>query len=122
MWIVLLSIVGSYALCVLLLHWLYGVGKLQSVPPTRILLITNNNQKHIEWVLRSIFFRSNLRGTNIRTTIVDKSSTDDTIKIVERLSHKHPLEIHQFSPTTPLEEVMLQYPKDATIFQVNRID
>jgi hypothetical protein len=122
MWIVLLSIVGSYALCVLLLHWLYGLGRLQTVPPTRILLITNNNQKHIEWVLRSLFFRSHLKGTNIRTTIIDKSSTDDTIKIIERLSHKHPLEIHRFSPATPLEEVMLQYPKDAAIFQVNRND
>lgn len=119
MWIVLLSFVGSYALCVLLLHWLYGLGKLQSVPPTRILLITSNNQQQIEWVLRSLFFRSQLRGKNIRTTIVDKSSTDDTMKIIERLSREHPLEIHRFSPATPLEEVIQNYPKDVAIFKVN---
>jgi hypothetical protein len=122
MWIVLLSIIGSYGLCVAMLHLLLGTARLQSVPPTRVVLITSNNQKHIEWVVRSLFFWSWLKGRHIAATIVDKNSTDDTLKIVERLAHTHPLEIQQCPPATPVEEVIGTYPQDVQVFQVNSVD
>jgi len=119
MWIALLSIVGCYGLCVVLLHWGRSVARLHSVPPTRVVLITSNNQKQIEWVVRSLFFMSWLKGRQINATIVDKNSTDDTLKIIERLAHCHPLEIRQCPPTTPLEEVIRVYPQDVQVYQVN---
>jgi hypothetical protein len=119
MWIVLLSIVGSYGLCVALLHLIYGTTRLQSVPPTQIVLITSNNQKHIEWVVRSLFFSSWLKGRQIAATIVDKNSTDDTLKIIERLSHTHPMEIRKCPPAVPVEDVIGVYPQDVHVYRVN---
>jgi len=119
MWVVLLSIVGCYALCVAMIHLIYGSAKLQSVPPTQIVLITNNNQTHIEWVVRSLFFSSWLKGKQIAATIVDKNSTDDTLKIIERLSHTHPLEIRNCPPSVQVEDVIRVYPKDVQVYRVN---
>lgn len=119
MWVLLLSIIGSYALSVAFLHWLHSMGKLPAVPSAHILLMTCNNEQNIEWVLRSLFIKSQLHGKSIRTTIVDKHSTDDTLRIIERLSQRHPLEIHRFSSNTPLEEVIQQYPEQTQVYRVN---
>ncbi|WP_442602602.1 glycosyltransferase family A protein [Paenibacillus sp. KN14-4R] len=115
MWIGLGLIVGSYGLCVALIHLYYAMSKWQTTPPQRVIVVTSNNQQQVEWVLRSLFFSSWLRGRTISATIIDTCSTDDTLKIIERLAYQYSLEVHRHTSPTPLDEIIRNYPHDLAI-------
>lgn len=132
MWMGLLFSAGCYMLGVALLHLVYvvrrrkgggtgarsGTGKLESGPGSAksILIITKNNQLYIEWYIRSLFFFSWLKGRRIAAAVLDESSTDDTLKIIERLSYKHAMDVRTYYPIMPLDEyIRHHYPEDVTI-------
>jgi hypothetical protein len=64
--------------------------------PFHVVLVTKNNQSQIEWYVRSLYFFCKLKGRQIDTTVLDEGSTDDTLRIVERLSLKHPMQIESY--------------------------
>ncbi|WP_068777443.1 hypothetical protein [Paenibacillus sp. FJAT-26967] len=91
MWIGLLCVVGSYILSVCMLHVFNRSRKADRT--YRLLLVTKDNQLHIEWYIRSLFFITRLSGKSISVTLIDEGSTDDTLGIAERLSKLYELEI-----------------------------
>lgn len=84
----LIAIIGAYGLAAASLHAGYALqrrkrGKLAC---TTLLLITRNNELHVEWYLRSLLFVSRLRGRKIQIAVSDEDSEDDTLAIVRRLA------------------------------------
>src|SRR5690606_16402892 len=93
----LLWIVGAYTGCILIVHAAHawkvsgsrrGNGKKAGQPFKHVVLVTHNEQHRIEWVLRSLLLVSWLKGKEICFTVLDQSSSDDTLSIVERLARK----------------------------------
>jgi hypothetical protein len=55
-----------------------------------LVVLTQNSQGSVEWVVRSFFFWNWLRGKRSRIICVDAGSSDDTCKILGRLQVKYP--------------------------------
>jgi hypothetical protein len=115
MWIGLLWIVGCYGISIALLHLCFGKQQVLKRKAVKVLLITKNNQTQIEWYIRSLFFVSRLRGRELSATILDEGSTDETLKIIERLSHTHHMELEWCGPDQTLDDLLIAYESDPVI-------
>ncbi|MFD1397502.1 hypothetical protein ACFQ49_16965 [Kroppenstedtia eburnea] len=62
---------------------------LHSNPP-RLVLLTRNSQKNVEWVIRSYCQRRRLAGRPSEILCLDTGSTDDTPLILQRLQRRYP--------------------------------
>ncbi|TXK80957.1 hypothetical protein [Paenibacillus sp. N3.4] len=109
MWIGLLWILGCYGISIALLHLLLGSRKGGNRKEANILLVTKNNQNQIEWYIRSLFFFSRVKGNEVTATIFDEGSTDDTMKIIERLSHTHLLKLRCQTEHDAIDEYLHQH-------------
>ena len=106
MWIGLLWIVGCYGISIAVLHLLYETRKRRAPVAARVLLITHNNQTQIEWYIRSLFFASRIKGRNIAATVLDEGSTDETLRIIERLSYTHTMDVSVSLPEASKDELL----------------
>ena len=70
MWIGLLCIFGCYGVSIVMLHLLFGARKGTKKKPATILLVTKNNQNQIEWVIRSLFFFSRVKGNQVKQQLL----------------------------------------------------
>ncbi|MFS1514854.1 hypothetical protein VQL36_20980 [Chengkuizengella sp. SCS-71B] len=85
----ILTIIGVYVLCALIVHvshyfHLKKKGEIELLT-IHYVIISYQNEKLIEWVLRSIFFFFWFHGKEVKITVVDKGSTDDTLAITNRM-------------------------------------
>jgi hypothetical protein len=55
-----------------------------------LVLITENSQQAVEWMIRSYHGWKDAKGTPGKITCIDTGSTDDTKAILERLIHRFP--------------------------------
>jgi hypothetical protein len=115
MWIGLLWIVGCYGISIALLHLCFGKQQESKRKAVKVLLITKNNQTQIEWYIRSLFFVSRLRGRELSATILDEGSTDETRKIIERLSHTHRMDLEWCGTDQTLDDLLVAYENDPVI-------
>lgn len=115
MWIGLLWILSCYGISIAVLHLLFGIRKGRSKKPTNVLLVTKNNQNQIEWYIRSLFFFSRVKGNEVTATIVDEGSSDDTRRIIERLSHIHSLELRYQSDYDAVDHYLRQHDNEPVI-------
>jgi hypothetical protein len=113
----LLWILGSYGACVVAVHishaWFRrckGRGK-----PRHYVLITRNNEKQVEWYIRSLFMYSLLKGKEIKITIIDESSKDDTLAIVSRFAPHH-LQVKSAGASYELEQLMERFTNEEVVF------
>ncbi|UKS26126.1 hypothetical protein LOZ80_32025 [Paenibacillus sp. HWE-109] len=115
MWIGLLWILGCYGISIAVLHLLIGNRKGKGKKPTKILLVTKNNQNQIEWYIRSLFFFSRVKGNEVTATIFDEGSSDDTRKIIERLSYTHSLNLNQGTDSSSVDDYLSRNEQEALI-------
>ncbi|MCS1352238.1 hypothetical protein [Mechercharimyces sp. CAU 1602] len=54
-----------------------------------LVLITENSQHSVEWMIRSFYTMNRLQGRSCGVTCVHYPSTDDTLDIIRRLDLKH---------------------------------
>ncbi|OAS14536.1 hypothetical protein [Paenibacillus oryzisoli] len=113
MWIGLLCIFGCYGVSIIVLHLLLRKGTMKK--PATVLLVTKNNQNQIEWVIRSLFFFSRVRGNQVKATIIDEGSSDDTREIIERLSHTYALELRLQSDYDAVDRFLSQHDEDPVV-------
>jgi hypothetical protein len=113
MWIGLLWILGCYGLSIAVLHVGFSMRLKKANKAINVLVITQNNQNEIEWYIRSMFFFSRLKGRDLKARIVDEGSTDETLQIIERLSHTMDLVIG--SSGESLEELLRMYENEPVI-------
>ncbi|MDQ0902953.1 MULTISPECIES: hypothetical protein [unclassified Paenibacillus] len=109
MWIGLLWILGCYGISIAVLHLLLGTRRGGSKKTANVLLVTKNNQNQIEWYIRSLFFFSRFKGNEVKATIFDEGSSDDTRKIIERLSHSHLLELRYLTDYDAVDHYLRQH-------------
>jgi hypothetical protein len=76
-------IVGSYALCIGMVHLIRRLNQARrkNQVPIHYLLLTRNNQTQIEWYLRYLAFIAWWQGRSFKVTLLDDGSTDDTLAI-----------------------------------------
>jgi len=84
-----LLILGCYVLAMAWVHAVHIRMRRRGKPtPIHVVLLTENNQHHIEWYLRYLHFVSWRKGRPVQVTIVDSGSTDETLAIVRRMKGK----------------------------------
>lgn len=115
MWIGLLSIIGCYGISIALIHLLFGFRNRRSKKPTNVVLVTRNNQSQIEWVIRSMFFFSRMKGKQVRATIIDEGSSDETREIIERLSQTHELELRIETDWDAIDRFLREHDDDPVV-------
>ncbi|MGF7049088.1 hypothetical protein J2T13_003596 [Paenibacillus sp. DS2015] len=85
----LIWIIAIYGLAVAIVHGLYALRKLKgnSVQEHCIhyILVTSNHEGQVEWYVRALQLYGYLRGKIIYITVVDDASSDDTVRIIQRL-------------------------------------
>jgi hypothetical protein len=115
MWIGLLWIAGCYGLSIAILHLCFRKPQELRGKAVKVLLVTKNNQTQIEWYIRSLFFVSRLRGRELSATVLDEGSTDETVKIIERLSHSDGMNLEWCGPDQTLEDLLAAYESEPVI-------
>jgi hypothetical protein len=115
MWIGLLCIFACYGVSISMLHLLFGTRKGTKKKPATILLVTKNNQNQIEWVIRSLFFFSRVKGNQVKATIIDEGSSDDTKEIIERLSQTYALELRFQTDYDAVDRFLSQHEEDPVV-------
>ncbi len=88
----LVVIIGVYALSACVVHRLHArtIGRNQE---QHWVVITRNNGNRVEWVLRVISGMSWISGRDALVTVIDTSSSDDTMPIVERWGRRRELQV-----------------------------
>lgn len=86
----LLWIVGCYGLAVAAVHLMHllrrTLYKNQPTPWMHVVLVTHNDERHMEWVIRAYCWFAWLKGRRLQFTIVDRHSRDATLPIVMRMA------------------------------------
>jgi len=83
-----LIVIGSYLISAVMVHAVYRWFPRLREPVRHYVLVTRNNERQAEFVIRAITWLSKLRGTSARITVVDECSRDQTIPIIERLDRE----------------------------------
>lgn len=100
MLMVLLLVIGCYALAALLVHLAYWIGSRRQQRSKHYVLITDQGQNNMEWYLRMLHTFSRWMGKDVRLTVVDRGASEETLAILERWRrggkevrvHLHPAE------------------------------
>lgn len=81
-------IVGCYGMAVAAVHLAHGWQKLmrgsRPAPWMHVVIVSENDERHIEWMVRAFGFYTWLRGRQLHMTLLDCGSTDATLAIAER--------------------------------------
>jgi cellulose synthase/poly-beta-1,6-N-acetylglucosamine synthase-like glycosyltransferase len=84
----LLWIIGTYGLCVILVHIAYGLRRRRRSVVRHYVLVSRNHQLQIEWYIRSLRLVSWIKGQEVNITVIDDGSTDETLEIVRKLQRR----------------------------------
>lgn len=57
----------------------------KSVKRVHYVLITQNHENQMEWVLRALHWYSKMKGIALRVTLLDNESNDDTLAIAQKM-------------------------------------
>ncbi|NKI20947.1 glycosyltransferase [Paenibacillus dendritiformis] len=81
-------IFGCYGIAVAAVHLAHGWQKLvrgsRPAPWMHVVIVSENDERHIEWMVRAFGFYTWLRGRQLHMTLLDCGSTDATLAIAER--------------------------------------
>ncbi|MUT65025.1 hypothetical protein [Paenibacillus sp. NEAU-GSW1] len=83
--LILFVVVGCYALVAALVHLIFWLRRDRVQVSKHYVLVAHNQHMRMEWLLRSFFSFSRRTGTEVKLTVVDAGSTDQTVGIVDRL-------------------------------------
>jgi hypothetical protein len=115
MWIGLLAILGCYGVSIALIHLCFGNKAKAAGKAIQVLLITKDNQLQIEWYIRSVSLFFWIRGRQLQITILDEGSTDETLKIADRLSDIHFLGINKHTSEKLMDDFLQNHEDDQVI-------
>ncbi|WP_219834408.1 glycosyltransferase family A protein [Paenibacillus sp. R14(2021)] len=93
---VLAGILGCYALAVIVIHVYSALRRGRVRSAKHYVLIAGNEGHQMEWYMRSLRRFSHLTGTEVKVTVVDSGSEDETIHIV-RCFAKQNMDVHYHS-------------------------
>jgi len=111
----LLWIIGAYAAAIATVHIIYRISLRARKDTVHYVLLTRNNQHHVEWFLRSLFFFSWMRGKPITVTIMDDGSTDDTLEIAHRVGEDKEVGIQIETDANAMDTFMAEHLQEAVV-------
>lgn len=86
-------VVGCYGAAIAVVHLAHRCQQLvrgaRPAPWMHVVLVTENDERHIEWVIRAYSWFAWLKGRRLDFTIVDSDSTDATFQIAARLAARY---------------------------------
>ncbi|MEG6590025.1 hypothetical protein [Paenibacillus barengoltzii] len=88
-------ILFSYGLAAALVHVLHGIVQQGKRKNRRVhyILVTSNHENQMEWYLRALSWYARLRGLELRVTVLDESSQDDTLAILRKIQKQGGMEL-----------------------------
>jgi hypothetical protein len=82
---------------------------------THLVMITQNNQHQVEWMIRSYYYAHHFNGRSGRITCLDIGSTDDTLPILRKLKSKYEqlqiISLRNLGPADSQEEAITYWLK-----------
>lgn len=81
MWPIVFGVVGCYAAAVLGIHLVFRRWRKRKESSRHYVLMAADHEREMEWVLRSIQWYGIRTGVDVRVTVVDEGSRDDTLRI-----------------------------------------
>ncbi|MBP3966905.1 hypothetical protein [Paenibacillus lignilyticus] len=100
---VLLWIFGCYALAAAAVHAVSALTWRRERHIKHYVLIAGNEQLQMEWYMRSLRRFSHFTGTEVKVTVVDRGSEDETMSIA-RCFAKRGMNVHFHSSASPDEQ------------------
>jgi len=80
-WPIVFGVVGCYAAAVLGIHLYFRHRRKREEASRHYVLMAADHEREMEWVLRSIQWYGIRTGVDVRVTVVDEGSRDDTLRI-----------------------------------------
>jgi hypothetical protein len=114
----LLWMMVGYGMAIGGVHWMHHKHlhpAYQAKRRTIYILVTRDNQLQIEWYIRSLSFFALLKGTAISVYVRDEGSTDDTLKIVERMTALSHIELEAFPTDMTIDEFFIRHEHDPIV-------
>lgn len=88
-------IISCYLISALMVHIAYGWLPHMRGMVEHYVLVTHNNEHQAEFVLRAITWYSRLRGKESRISVIDQSSSDQTVRIIKCLDREGRVQLHR---------------------------
>lgn len=87
----LIWIAVIYGLAIAIVHGLYArsykvKGNRQKEYNNNYILVTLNHERKIEWYVRALWLYTFLKGKELRILIIDHGSSDETVRMIRRMS------------------------------------
>ncbi|MFC4777825.1 hypothetical protein ACFO9Q_13585 [Paenibacillus sp. GCM10023252] len=82
----LLLIICCYVAAAMSVHLAYWLLSRRLRPSKHYVLVAGNEQKKIEWYMRSFYVFSKSTGTDVKLTLIDHGASDETLDIAEKLA------------------------------------
>jgi hypothetical protein len=114
MYVAIIGIMLSYGVCGIILNLMFKFQKNTVKKMNRMLLYTNNNQLDVEWYIRSLLFTCKVKGINVLLILIDEGSTDETLKIAERLMRNYEMFVICYS-LKQMEEHVFPFSGDRSL-------
>lgn len=88
-------IISCYLISGLMVHLVYSWLPQMRGMAEHYVLVTHNNEHQAEFVLRAITWYSRLRGKESRISVIDQSSSDQTVRIIKCLDREGQVQLHR---------------------------
>jgi hypothetical protein len=111
----LLWMMVGYGMAIAGVHWMHHKHLHHAKRKTIYILVTRDNQLQIEWYIRSLSFFALLKGTAVSVFVRDEGSTDDTLKIVERMITSSHVELEEFPAGMTIDEFLVRHERDPIV-------
>jgi hypothetical protein len=87
-----------YGLAIAIIHYMHVLthnisGSGQKGHANQYILITYNHEKHIEWYIRALWLYASLQSKELRVTIIDFDSDDETVLMIHRMNNLSGLDL-----------------------------
>ncbi|HZG87381.1 hypothetical protein [Paenibacillus sp.] len=99
----LIAVIAAYGIGVGLVHWLRRRSREGREGTKHAVIVTRDAGSIVEWHLRALAFGQWLKSRYTKITLIDEGSSDDTLRIAERLLGKLHAEWELISAATPSE-------------------
>lgn len=107
---VLWSVALYIALFLIIKSFLRYFGHYYHNKAVHLVIITQNSQHALEWMIRSYYVWNGSQGKPGQITCIDAGSNDDTLFILKRLKQRYPhLDVIRFSKESDVDEAIYSW-------------
>lgn len=115
--------IGIYVMGIGLVHLSRLLFRRGEMKVKHFVFITHNNQLQVEWFMRSVLLFSWMKGTNIKITVLDMGSDDDTLAIVRRLTDQRYVTVNVQQTAGDIDDyIASQAGQEVIVMELNKME